>query len=95
MLIPNTETLTNSIGFLQSEFLQEENNRRQDFDPSTPLDENKILNSKLPDEIKRLMIEQPIVQPNSMTGGVTLSDDVIEGATRLMKKDDLGEVIST
>lgn len=76
---------------IPSEFLQEENNRRQDFDPSTPLDENKILNSKLPDEIKRLMIEQPIVQPNSMTGGVTLSDDVIEGATRLMKKDKLPE----
>jgi len=76
---------------IPSEFLQEENNRRQDFDPSTPLDENRILNSKLPDEIKRLMIEQPIVQPNSMTGGVTLSDDVIEGATRLMKKDKLPE----
>jgi len=76
---------------IPSEFLQEENIIKQDFDPSTPLDENKILNSKLPDEIKRLMIEQPIVQPNSMTGGATLSDDVIEGATRLMKKDKLPE----
>jgi len=59
----------------------------QKHDPSVVLDENRILNSKLPDEIKRLMIEQPIVQPNTITGGPVLSDEVIEGATRLMKKD--------
>ena len=41
-----------------------------------------IKNSKLPDEIKRLMIEHPINQPQSQQ--VTLSDDLIEKATRLM-----------
>lgn len=41
-----------------------------------------IKNSKLPDEIKRLMIEHPIVQPQSQQ--VTLSDDLIEKASRLM-----------
>jgi len=43
-----------------------------------------IKNSKLPDEIKKLMIEHPIEQPSSMSGGATLSDDLIERASRLM-----------
>lgn len=47
-----------------------------------PINENAVLNSKLPDEIKRLMIENPIVQPQ-MTGP-SLSDELIEGAARLM-----------
>jgi hypothetical protein len=42
-----------------------------------------IKNSKLPDEIKKLMIEHPIAQPNQQTQ-VTLSDDLIERASRLM-----------
>ena len=61
------------------------------FDPSTSLDQNRILNSKLPDEIKRLMIEQPIVQSNTMSGGSYLSNEVIEGAQRLMKKEKISE----
>jgi hypothetical protein len=42
------------------------------------------MNSKLPDEIKKLMIEQPIVQPSSMNGGSVISNEIIEGAQRLM-----------
>lgn len=42
-----------------------------------------IKKSRLPDEIKRLMIEHPIEQPGSMAGP-TLSDDLIERASRLM-----------
>lgn len=72
---------------LPNDLLQEQRSTTSNYDPSKPLEKEKILNSKLPDEIKRLMIEQPIVQPSSMTGGVTLSDDVIEGATRLMGKN--------
>ena len=45
-----------------------------------------IKNSKLPDEIKRLMIEHPIVQP-SMQTAPTLSDELIEKASRLMKEN--------
>jgi len=46
---------------------------------------DKIKSSKLPDEIKRLMMEHPIQQPNFGGGsGTVLSDDIIEGATRLM-----------
>ena len=47
---------------------------------------DKIINSKLPDEIKRLMLEHPIQQPNNM-GGPTLSNDLVEAASRLMKQD--------
>lgn len=43
-----------------------------------------IRNSKLPDEIKRLMMEHPISQPQQQQT-VTLSDDLIEKASRLMK----------
>jgi hypothetical protein len=48
---------------------------------STSID--AIKNSKLPDEIKRLMMEHPINQPEQQTS--TLSNDLIERATRLMK----------
>lgn len=47
-----------------------------------PINENAVLKSKLPDEIKRLMIENPISQPQM--SAPTLSDELIEGATRLM-----------
>jgi hypothetical protein len=80
---------------LPSELLTESEETTQRHDPSVPLDQNRILNSKLPDEIKRLMIEQPIVQPSSMGGGAVLSNDVIEGAARLMKKDKISETPQT
>ncbi len=71
---------------LPNELIQEQS-KTTNHDPSKPLEKDRILNSKLPDEIKRLMIEQPIVQPNSISGGATLSDEIIEGATRLMGKN--------
>ena len=49
-----------------------------------------IKNSKLPDEIKRLMMEHPIAQPQQQEA--TLSNDLIERATRLMKQDQSGYV---
>lgn len=45
--------------------------------------EEKIKNSRLPDEIKRLMIEHPISQPNNLTSP-TLSNELVEKASRLM-----------
>ena len=71
---------------LPNELIQEQN-KTSKVDETKPLEKDRILNSKLPDEIKRLMIEQPIVQPNSISGGATLSDEIIEGATRLMGKN--------
>ncbi len=41
-----------------------------------------IRNSKLPDEIKRLMMENPIAKPE--LNGPVLSDELIKGVTRLM-----------
>ena len=52
---------------------------------SEPVTENAIKNSKLPDEIKRLMLENPITQPQP--NGPALSNDIIEGAARLMKNN--------
>ena len=50
-----------------------------------------IKNSKLPDEIKRLMMEHPINQPQQQEA--TLSNDLIERATRLMKTGNDGNYI--
>jgi len=50
-----------------------------------PINQEAVLNSKLPDEIKKLMIENPIVQPS--LNGPTLSNEIVEGAARLMKSD--------
>ena len=44
-----------------------------------------IKSSKLPDEIKRLMIEHPIAQAQQPQ--MTLSNDLVERASRLMKKE--------
>lgn len=57
--------------------------------PVTPKGGNpkeRILSSKLPDSIKRLMIEHPISQPSQQPGPV-LSDDLVEKASRLMKEN--------
>jgi hypothetical protein len=48
---------------------------------------DRILQSKLPDEIKRLMMEHPIQQPTNMGGGSVLSDELVEKAARLMNND--------
>ena len=53
--------------------------------------EDRILNSKLPEEIKRLMLEYPIQQPSSMNGSSILSDDLVEKASRLMNVDASGK----
>jgi len=68
---------------IPQEFLPENSTPKGSFDPTKPIEADRIKNSKLPEEIKRLMIEQPIVQPSSSSP--TISDDIIEGAQRLMK----------
>jgi hypothetical protein len=60
---------------------------------SQPIAKDRILSSKLPDEIKRLMIEHPIVQSNPMVG-TTLSNDLIDKASRLMNVDASGKQIN-
>jgi len=69
---------------LPQEFLQEQEQPKNDFDPTQPLEESRILKSKLPDEIKQLMIEQPIVQSKAGVSSMDISEEVIQGAQRLM-----------
>ncbi len=54
--------------------------------------DDAVLNSKLPDEIKKLMLENPIVQPQ--LNGPTLSNDIIEGAARLMNNNSSNKQIT-
>ena len=70
---------------IPQEFLQEAQQQVQPRAsvPSGPPTVEAIKKSKLPDEIKRLMIEHPIEKPQQATA--TLSDDLIEKASRLMK----------
>jgi len=67
---------------IPSEYLQEQEISRPVNTNPTPITEDKIRNSKLPDEIKRLMMEHPINQPQQTSP--TLSDDLVAKATRLM-----------
>jgi hypothetical protein len=54
-----------------------------------PPTKDRILNSRLPEEIKKLMIEHPIVQPQ-MTGP-SISNELVEKASRLMNVDASGK----
>lgn len=51
-----------------------------------------IKNSRLPDEIKRLMIERPI---NAQPQAPTLSNELVEKASRLMKEQNGNQVQKT
>jgi hypothetical protein len=56
--------------------------------------EDRISKSKLPDEIKRLMMEHPIQQPTMGVGsGAVLSNELVEKASRLMNTNAKGDII--
>lgn len=67
---------------IPQEFVNEEvKSNYKDAQPT----QDRIINSKLPDEIKKLMIENPIEKPNVPgMGGSFLSEEVIQGAQKLM-----------
>jgi hypothetical protein len=77
---------------IPQEFLQESEQIDQPYLSSIPkapaipqpLTSDRVMASKLPDAIKKLMIEHPIEVPNSMGGGSVLSDELVEKASRLM-----------
>jgi hypothetical protein len=80
---------------IPQELLQESDQPYLSSIPKTPtmpqpITKDRVMSSKLPDEIKRLMIEHPIEQPSSMGGGTTLSNDLVEKAARLMNIDARG-----
>lgn len=79
---------------IPAEFLQESNTPQQPYLSNIPRENTKpvgvptvdaIKNSKLPDEIKRLMMEHPIGQPQQQS--TTISNELIEKASRLMKQN--------
>ena len=79
---------------IPAEFLQENNSVQQPYLSEAPRENTKpvgvptvdaIKNSKLPDEIKRLMMEHPISQPQQQTA--TISNELIEKASRLMNQN--------
>lgn len=79
---------------IPQEFLQEQPSIPQTYS-NVPIENTKpvgvptveaIKNSKLPDEIKRLMIEHPIAQAQQPQ--MTISNELVEKAARLMKKQD-------
>lgn len=74
---------------IPQEFMME-SKQIQPQQKSSPKD--KILSSKLPDEIKKLMIEHPIAQPDNLKGP-SLSEDLIEKAARLMNVDASGKQV--
>jgi hypothetical protein len=92
--MPETFNTPNVKYNIPSEFLQESEQTQQPYLSNIPRENTKpvgvptvdaIKNSKLPDEIKRLMIENPIAQPQQQQS-TTISNELIEKASRLMKQ---------
>jgi len=71
---------------IPQEFLQESQPQKS-YSTEAPT-EDRIMKSKLPDEIKQLMIQHPIQQATmGVNTGVGLSEDLVERASRLMNTD--------
>lgn len=78
---------------LPQEFLEEQRPVQQ-VNNQVPL-EDRISNSKLPDDIKRLMMEHPIQQPTMGVGtNAVLSNELVEKASRLMNANAKGDVVN-
>ena len=74
---------------IPQEFMQEQQRPVAQTNSNLPM-EDRITNSKLPDEIKRLMLEHPIQQPTmGMASGAVLSEELVEKASRLMNNGGL------
>jgi hypothetical protein len=79
---------------LPAELMEETRPVSQPRQSNVPM-EDRIANSKLPDEIKRLMMEHPIQQPTmGMASGAVLSDDLVEKASRLMNTTPKGNQLT-
>ena len=99
MNLPESFNVPTAKYNIPEEFLQESNTSQQPYLSHIPRENttpvgiptvDAIKNSKLPDEIKRLMMEHPISQPQQQS--TTMSNEVIERATRLMKQNNNGYI---
>ena len=79
--LPMNESI-NATYNIPQEMVNQQPVIQQSVTMNQPVSQDAIKNSKLPDEIKNLMMENPIAQPQM--GGPVLSNDIIEGAARLM-----------
>jgi hypothetical protein len=79
---------------LPQELLSEQPVQQKTYSTEVPTDE-RILNSKLPDEIKKLMMEHPIEKPTmGVNTGTAISNELVEKATRLMNTKANGDLIN-
>lgn len=76
---------------IPQEFMSEQNIQQQPYLSSIPNTKpvgsptvDAIKNSKLPEDIKKLMMEHPISQPQQPQ--MTISNEIVEKAARLMKE---------
>lgn len=72
---------------LPSEIMESGQIKSPTSNPKLPTTD-AIMSSKLPDAIKKLMIEHPIVPPQ-MQSGPTLSNELVEKASRLMRENNI------
>ena len=77
---------------IPKEFLPEQQTPTTSYSSEIPT-KDRILNSKLPDEIKQLMIEHPIEKPN-VGSSTTISNELVEKASRLMNTKPNGELMN-
>jgi len=92
-MVENYEAIPAQYNIPQ-EFMQETQRPVTQSNSNAPIGD-RIANSKLPDEIKRLMMEHPIQQPTmGMASGAVLSDELVEKASRLMNKKSNQQPIS-
>ena len=67
--------------------LMEETQPQKNYNTEAPT-QDRIMNSRLPDEIKQLMMEHPIQQPTmGVNAGASISNELAEKASRLMGVD--------
>ena len=95
--IPNVENFdipNASYNIPQDMLMSEQAVVQKQNETPVPQTKDRILNSKLPDEIKKLMIEHPIAQPAGMSGP-TISDELVNKASRLMKENLFSENSNT
>ena len=79
---------------LPQELLSEQPVQQKTYNTEVPTDE-RILNSKLPDEIKKLMMEHPIDKPTmGVNTGAAISNELVEKATRLMNTKANGDLVN-
>jgi hypothetical protein len=87
---PETFDIPNAKYNIPAEFLQETQQTQQPYLSNGVPTVDAIKKSKLPDEIKRLMMEHPIGQPQQQN--TTISNDLIERASRLMNTNKEGYI---